>query len=326
MRRLLPVALIAVLAALVAAVPSLGQAAPGASFRLDVPTPCVAEACSVVLSYDTAQATGPVALEIDWDHPGPPEAGFVARSRIECAPVPPGQDPSFAEPCTDSSPPYATAGAHQVVLRVTDVGSGASSLSAQTVTVGEKPKDYCEPRRAGEQCGPGNGRKTPGGGGKVSHKGWPRITGVLWSVQEGGRGAHSHTGGPLNDELLGHHGSDTIDGAEGHDVIWGDWDPNNNNSSQRDKLNGGPGNDWIYPSHGNSRVKGGAGNDYVYAFYGRGTIDCGPGKHDKARVRLVNKYKVRNCETILHFCAFGSDGHGGCLKPGEHKAVRSRRD
>ena len=96
-----------------------------------------------------------------------------------------------------------------------------------------------EPRKAGEQCGPGNGRTTPGGGTKVSHKGWPRVTGVLWSVQEAGRGPHSHTGGPLNDELLGHHGSDTIDGAEGNDIIWGDWDPKNNNSSQRDKLDGG---------------------------------------------------------------------------------------
>jgi hypothetical protein len=68
-------------------------------------------------------------------------------------------------------------------------------------------------------------------------------------------------------------------------------------------------------------VQGGPGKDYVYAFYGRGVIDCGPGK-DKARVRLVNDYKVRNCETILHFCAFGSDGKGGCLKPGEHKLAR----
>ena len=37
-------------------------------------------------------------------------------------------------------------------------------------------------RRSGEQCGPGNGRKTPGGGDKVSHKGWPAITGILWMV------------------------------------------------------------------------------------------------------------------------------------------------
>jgi hypothetical protein len=316
MRRLILATLIAVAVVAMAAVPSLGQTAPGAAFTLDVPKSCVAQECSVRLSYDARQATGPVTLEVDWDHAGAPEAGFVADSGTECA-----QDPVYREPCEFESPAYRTAGAHQIVLRATDQASGARALSAQTVTVAEAPKDFCEPRKAGEQCGPGNGRKTPGGGTKVSHKGWPRVTGVLWSVQEAGRGPHSHTGGPLNDELLGHHGSDTIDGAEGNDIIWGDWDPKNNNTSQRDKLDGGPGNDWIYPSHGNSRVQGGPGKDYVYAFYGRGVIDCGPGK-DKARVRLVNDYKVRNCETILHFCAFGSDGKGGCLKPGEHKLAR----
>jgi hypothetical protein len=316
MRRLLLVAVLAAATAATAAVPSLGQTAPGAAFTLRVPRSCVAAECSVMLSYNPAQAPGPVTVEIDWDHPGPPEVGFVARSQMEC-----NTDPAFPEPCIDSSPAYRTAGAHQIVLRATDQVSGASALSAQTITVAAAPKDFCEPRKAGEQCGPGNGRTTPGGGTKVSHKGWPRVTGVLWSVQESGRGPHSHTGGPLNDELLGHHGSDTINGAEGNDIIWGDWDPKNNNTSQRDKLSGGPGNDWIYPSHGNSKVQGGPGKDYVYAFYGRGVIDCGPGK-DKARVRLVNDYKVRNCETILHFCAFGSDGKGGCLKPGEHKLAR----
>src|SRR3954451_3069072 len=319
MHRNLVVVVLAVTTAAVAAVPSLGQTAPGAAFTLDVPKSCVAQACRVTLNYDTVQAVGRVTVEIDWDHPGAPEVGFVADSRLQCG-LEAGDDPSFAEPCTDMSPPYEVAGARQVVVRVTD-SNGAGALGAQAVTVAEAPKDFCAPRKPGEQCGPGNGRHTSGGGTKVSHKGWPRVTGVLWSVQEGGRSAHSHTGGPLNDELLGHHGSDTVDGAEGNDIIWGDWDPSNNNTGQRDTLDGGPGNDWIYPSHGNSRVQGGSGKDYVYAFYGRGVIDCGPGK-DKARVRLVNDYTVRNCETILHFCAFGSDGHGGCLKPGEHKLAR----
>jgi hypothetical protein len=321
--RSLVVLLLAAATAVLVAVPSLGQSPQGAAFRLDVPKPCVAKQCSVGLIYETAQAPGLVSVEIDWDHPGDPNAGFAADSRLTCG-VAPGDDPSYAEPCVDSSPPYAAAGTHQVVVRVTDTVSGASALGARTVRVEEAPQDVCEPLQAGEQCGPGKGRRTSGGGTKVSHTGWPRVTGILWSVQETGRRAHSHTGGPLNDELLGHHGSDTIDGAGGHDIIWGDWDPKNNNTSQRDVLDGGPGNDWIYPSHGNSKVRGGAGKDYVYAFYGRGTIDCGPGK-DKARVRLVNDYKIRNCETILHFCAFGSDGHGGCLKPGEHKLARKTR-
>jgi Ca2+-binding RTX toxin-like protein len=174
-------------------------------------------------------------------------------------------------------------------------------------------EELCAGAGANETCVDGGGRTTPGGGEKVSHKGWPRVTGILWQVKhsDGSRLA----GGEANDELLGHHGSDTITGSEGHDILWGDWDPKNNNGAQRDVLRGGAGNDWIYPSHGTTRVNAGPGRDYVWAFYGRGTIDCGPG-NDTVRVRMNGAFRVKNCETINHFCAFGSDGNGGCLKPG----------
>jgi Ca2+-binding RTX toxin-like protein len=164
--------------------------------------------------------------------------------------------------------------------------------------------------------------RTAGGGEKVSHKGWPAITGVFWKVN-GDRG-YPKTGGPDNDELLGHHGNDRLGGGAGRDVLWGDWDPRNNNTSQHDVLRGGPGNDFIYPSHGKTEVYGGAGRDYVWAFYGRGTIDCGPG-YDMVRVRTNGAFKLRGCEVVGHFCQFGSDGKGGCLKPGEkRKATRAR--
>jgi hypothetical protein len=175
----------------------------------------------------------------------------------------------------------------------------------------------CGPPKRGEQCGPGNGRRTRGGGEKVSHRGWPRITGILWKVTD--RRGHRKAGGPDNDELLGHHGSDRISGRGGHDVLWGDWNPRDNNQRQRDTIRGGDGNDWIYPSHGHTRVYGGRGRDYVWAFYGRGVIDCGPGKRDTVRVRLNRAFRVRNCEKVNHFCTFGSDGRGGCLKPGERR-------
>jgi hypothetical protein len=188
---------------------------------------------------------------------------------------------------------------------------------------GKTTVSLCAPVQSGVQCGPGNGRKTSGGGDKVPHNGWPAVTGILWKVLESG--GHKKTGGPDNDELLGHHGSDKLNGAGGNDILWGDWDPSNNNTRQRDVLNGGAGNDWLYPSHGSSVVRGGPGNDYVWAYYGRGTIDCGPGKHDTARVKLHGPWKVKNCERVLHFCAFGSDGHGGCLKPGEKKPATKPR-
>jgi hypothetical protein len=190
-------------------------------------------------------------------------------------------------------------------------------------------EERCGSLKSGEQCGEGNGRQTAGGEGtgKVSHAGWPAITGVLWKVLESGRGSHQRTGTDDNDELLGHHGNDTLDGGGGRDVLWGDWDPKNNNESQTDVLRGGANNDFLYPSHGKNNMYGGDGNDRIIAYYGHGLIDCGPGPRDYAQTRWQsNAYKVRNCEHVRHFCAFGSKPNGDCKKPGENSfAVLSRQ-
>jgi hypothetical protein len=187
----------------------------------------------------------------------------------------------------------------------------------------------CAPRKQGrEQCAPGRGRKTAGGGntGNVSHKGWPPITGILWKVTEQ-RGTHSKTGGELNDELLGHHGNDKVSGEGGKDVLWGDWELAGNGTNQSDVLRGGEGNDFLYPSHGKNNMYGDGGNDRIIAYYGHGLIDCGPGNKDYAQTRWQsNAYKVKNCEHIRHFCAFGSKPNGDCKKPGESAlAVLSRQ-
>jgi hypothetical protein len=186
----------------------------------------------------------------------------------------------------------------------------------------------CAPRASGEQCAAGRGRQTAGGGntGNVSHKGWPKITGVLWKVTMA-KGKHRLVGDALNDELLGHHGNDTMIGKDGKDVLWGDWELAGNNGTQSDVLDGGPGNDFLYPSHGKNVMRGGAGNDRIIAYYGHGTIDCGPGKGDFAQTRWQSSaYKVKNCERIRHFCAFGSKPNGDCKKPGESAfAVLSRQ-
>ena len=215
------------------------------------------------------------------------------------------------------------------------LGSLAGLLTAAALVVptfghAQSAEDVCGEPVAGITCGPGNNRRTAGGGdtGNVPHsdeagRRWPAISGILWIVKSA-PGGHSKLGGPKNDELLGHHGSDRLSGAGGHDVIWGDWDPKNNSSSQRDVLSGGSGNDWIYPSHGRTIVRGGPGVDYVYAFYGKGTIDCGPGR-DTARIRTNGAFRARNCETIKHFCAHGSDGKGNCLSPSGRPVPSSRR-
>jgi Ca2+-binding RTX toxin-like protein len=179
--------------------------------------------------------------------------------------------------------------------------------------------DPCTLVQPGALCGPGNGRQTPGGGDKVSHAGWPAITGVLWKVLDG---SHRLRGGPLSDELLGRHGNDVVLGGPAADVLWGDWDPVGNTRRQRDVLAGQGGNDYLYSSHGYNRISAGRGNDYVWAYYGRGTINCGRG-YDTLRIRLVHRYRVRNCERVRHFCAHGHRPGGGCFRPGE-RAARQR--
>jgi Ca2+-binding RTX toxin-like protein len=179
------------------------------------------------------------------------------------------------------------------------------------------PVDPCAGVAPGADCRAGNGVQSPGGEGKVSHKGWPAFTGVIWKVDSGD---HRLTGGALSDELLGHHGDDVLSGGDGADVLWGDWDPEGNTTGQHDVLDGGAGDDFVYSSHGVNTIDAGPGNDLVWAYYGRGTIDCGPG-FDTLRVRLSHDYDTRNCERVRNFCAFGSKPRGGCFRPGE----RSRR-
>jgi hypothetical protein len=170
--------------------------------------------------------------------------------------------------------------------------------AADAIQNSDEAAAICAPPKAGEQCGPGNGRQTSGGGAKVTHAGWPAVTGVLWKVLDSRD--HQKIGGAANDELLGHHGSDRIEGGAGHDILWGDWDPSNNNGRQRDVLIGGAGNDYIYPSHGATKVVAGPGKDFIWAYYGHGTIDCGPGK-DTARVRMNGAFKLKRCEKVLHW-------------------------
>ena len=181
--------------------------------------------------------------------------------------------------------------------------------------------DPCAPRRSGEQCGPGGGRQTVGGGEKVSHKGWPAITGIFFKVTD--NSGHHKAGGPDNDELLGHHGSDRLSAATGT-TSWGDWDPRGNSTGQHDVLRGGDGNDLIYPSHGATRSSA-AGQGLRLGVLRAWVIDCGPGK-DTVRIRLGGAFKTRSCEVVDRFCAYGSNGHGGCKKPGRLSvpAVRPR--
>ena len=158
--------------------------------------------------------------------------------------------------------------------------------------------DICTGHRGpGVRCQPGHGRRSRGGGHKVSHRGWPRVTGILWIVRPSTNGkADGGTG--RNDELLGSHGSDLIAGGPAKDIVWGDQLPTGNNTWQHDILDGGPGNDWIYSSHGHNDISGGPGNDHIWGHFGYGTIDCGPG-WDVVHTKRHSTYKLRHCERHL---------------------------
>ena len=187
-------------------------------------------------------------------------------------------------------------------MRLAEVLATSILLLAPAAALAQDDVDRCEPRKQGEQCGEGNGRQTPGGAGtgKVSHKGWPKITGILWQVLDSRD--HERAGTEDNDELLGHHGDDKVSGLDGKDVLWGDWELKGNGPNQSDVLRGGNGNDFLYPGHGKNLMYGGAGNDRIIAYYGHGLIDCGPGEKDFAQTRWQsNAYKVRNCEHVRHF-------------------------
>jgi hypothetical protein len=146
--------------------------------------------------------------------------------------------------------------------------------------------------------------------GCVSHEHWPRIDGVVMKAKFF---PANFTGTGRSDELLGHIGSDTLRGGGGSDVLWGDWDRNNQPPGQVDQIFGGGGNDFIYASHGQNTIHAGSGNDAISGHYGSGLIDCGPGRdiYHVPRSRRQG-WRVRNCEKVDYR---SERQRGGGLKP-----------
>ena len=145
----------------------------------------------------------------------------------------------------------------------------------------------------------------------ASHSHWPTIDGIIKKAKFR---STTYQGTSRADELLGHHGSDKLFGRAGSDVLWGDWQGGATQpTSQRDRIYGGPGNDFIYGSHGRNVVFGGPGNDAISVHFGRGFVNCGAGR-DIYHVAKSRKrgYKFRNCEKVEYR---SESQRGGGLKP-----------
>jgi Ca2+-binding RTX toxin-like protein len=131
---------------------------------------------------------------------------------------------------------------------------------------------------------------------EASHEGWP--------PEEHHQGHPNNESGVMHglknvhNYLLGGNGNDTIWAGERGDVIWGDSHPGGQPESQRDFLHGGPGDDWLYASHGFNEIWTGAGDDHVALVYGHGTVHCnGPGLKT-----LVMRYLPENRPWALIGC------------------------
>lgn len=109
--------------------------------------------------------------------------------------------------------------------------------------------------------------------GHASHAGWPKIDGKLiinkQNLNETMRGDRD-----LHNELLGGNGNDTIYGGQVGDVIWGDYEPSGQPTTQVDRIYAGNGPNFIYTSHGTNYVYTGTGHTKVYAHFGHGVVHC----------------------------------------------------
>ena len=133
---------------------------------------------------------------------------------------------------------------------------------------------------------------------KASHKEWPKIDGKL-IINRNDQETPLQGLTTKHNELLGGHGDDTITAGDVGDVMWGDYKPSGQPTTQKDVIKGGPGKDHIYASHGTNTITSGGGADWIHAHFGRGTITCA---NKKPLIflshRSQKKYKLHGCTRI----------------------------
>jgi Ca2+-binding RTX toxin-like protein len=133
----------------------------------------------------------------------------------------------------------------------------------------------------------------------TSHAGWPPIDHLEINKLDANETLTAVPG--VHNELLGGHGNDTINGANAGDVLWGDYKPGGQPTTQVDRMTAGSGKDFIYASHGRNIIFTGGGADVVHAHYGHGEIHCGSAQ---AIVYISHKsrphYKLVGCKRISY--------------------------
>ena len=140
----------------------------------------------------------------------------------------------------------------------------------------------------------------------TSHHGWPKINGDLKMHKADQSGELRATKLDKHNELLGGHGNDTIRAGHVGDVLWGDYKPSGQPTTQVDRIYGGRGKDFIYASHGENLIYARGGADQIHAHFGHGAIYCG---HGDVTVFLSHRsrkvYRLHSCKRI----SYKTEGH-----------------
>jgi hypothetical protein len=138
----------------------------------------------------------------------------------------------------------------------------------------------------------------------TSHAGWPPILRQNEQINRTSANTTLTAHPGVHNELLGGNGNDTIVGGDAGDVMWGDYLPGNQPTTQVDTMTGGAGNDFFYASHGLNIISTGGGMNVVHAHYGHGTITCGS-RSDIVYLSHKSRpgYKLIGCRHISYATA-----------------------